>query len=112
MRAAVLDIEVRQRNAPWPAGPCDFHLRAAHQQRRRAAPRIGRGATLPLRRDVTDVAAVFEAEAIRAAPPVALIVIDAARVEAQIAADRRKCAVTGSGDRTRGLGQRRLLRRG
>src|SRR3974377_1063543 len=111
MRAAVLDIELRQRNAPSPAVPCDFHLRAEHQQRRREIARIGRVATLPLRRDVTDVAAVFEAEAVRAAPPVALIVIDAARVEAQIAADRRKCAVTGSGDRVRGLGQSRVMRR-
>ena len=59
--------------------------------------------TLSLRGNMANIPAVFEAISICTSPPFALIVVYAASIEAQIAADRPHDAVTGSGDRLGGL---------
>src|SRR6516164_5648784 len=45
-------------------------------------------AALSLRCDMTNIAAVFQTISMCASPPFALIVVDAARIKTQIAADR------------------------
>src|SRR5664280_1550696 len=65
--------------------------------------------TLSLRGNVADVSAMLQTIGIGAPPPFALIVINAAGIEAQIAADGRHDAVTGSGDRYSGLRERAIL---
>ena len=50
---------------------------------------------------------MLEAEVVGFAPPMALIVIQTAGVETQIAANRRHRPVTGTGNRVGGLGDGR-----
>src|SRR5262245_40197808 len=99
MRAARLDINVPERSPSTAVRTRDLRIGAEREQRRREIAGIGGVATLALRRDVADVATPLQAESVRLAPPCALIVEDAARVEAEITADRRHGAVAGSGDR-------------
>ena len=81
------------------AGPTISTVGVEHEQHRGEIAGKRRVAMLALRRDVADVAAVLQAEIVRAAPPLALVVEHATRVEAQVAAERRHRAMAGSGDR-------------
>ena len=105
MRFAVLDIEFAERNAPALLRPGDFDLGSERQQGRCQIAGEGGMAALALRRHMADLAAVLEAVAVGVPPPLTLIVEDAARIEAQIAADRRHGAVARAGDRLGGFGQ-------
>src|SRR5262245_3171299 len=84
LRAASLDINVPERNPSTAVRTRDLRIGAEREQRRREIAGIGGVATLALRRDVADVATPLQAESVRLAPPFALIVEDAARVEAEI----------------------------
>jgi hypothetical protein len=64
-----------------------------------------------LRRDVAGVAATLLAIAVRRAPPFALVVEHAARVEAQVAAQRAGVAVRRRGDFGRRLRERGIFTR-
>src|SRR5262249_26819796 len=80
--ARMADVQaVERRHAP-PARPCDLDFGAEYQERRCEIPAEG-GETdaAALRRDVADVARRLEAMVDRAAPPAALVVEDAARIE-------------------------------
>ncbi len=57
VRAAVLDIEIGERDAPAALVPGDLHLGTECHQCRRKIAAEGRMAALALRRDVADVAA-------------------------------------------------------
>src|SRR4249920_3800222 len=105
MRAAVLGIEIGERDAAPTARPGNLHLGAEHHQGGCEIAAEGRMAALALGRDMAGVAAMLEAILVRAPPPFALIVIDAAGIEAEIAAYRRHAAVAGTGDRFGGLGR-------
>ena len=86
--ARIADVEIceRQRAPARRAG--DVDLGAERQQRRRQiAAEGGEAHAAALRRDVADLAGGLEAMMVGGAPPFALIVEDAARVEAEIAAD-------------------------
>src|SRR5690606_1497032 len=66
-----------------------------------------RGVTaVALRRHVADGAAALQAVAVRRAPPFALVVVDAARVEEQVSADRGDAAMRRTGYRAGGLRDR------
>ena len=79
------------------------------KQSRRQIAGKGRVTAASLRSDVTDIATVLETIRICAPPPFTLIVVDAASIEAQIAADRRHCAVSRPGDCLGGLRERSIL---
>ena len=64
----------------------------------------------PLRGDVTDIAAVLKAVRIRVPPPFALVVVNAAGIEAQIAAERSQVAVAWRGDGSGSLRQGAIVR--
>ena len=103
MRAAVFRIKVGKRNAATAGRAGDFDLGAEHHQGRGEIAAEGGVAALALRRDVAGIAAMLEAIVVGVPPPFALIVVDAARIEAEIAADGRHGAVAGSGDRFGGF---------
>src|ERR1700693_5999892 len=64
---------------------------------------------LSLRGNVTSTPATFETISIGVPPPFALIVVNAAGIKAQIAANGRHDAVTGPGDRCGGLRKGAIL---
>src|SRR5690606_3394604 len=70
----------------------EVHDSADRHERGRRVRRMRRDALLPHLRDVADVAVLLEAEAQRLTPEVRLIVVRAARVEAEIAPDRAHVA--------------------
>ena len=105
MRAAIFDVKLAHRGAPAAVWPGDLDFRAERQQGGRQVAREGRMASLALRRHVTGIAAVLEAIAVGAPPPFALVVVDAARIEAEVAADRGHRAVAGTCDASGGFRQ-------
>ena len=105
------DIEARERNRAPALRPGEIDLGAERQQRRREIAAVGREAhAAALRRDVADVAGGLEAMVIGRTPPFALVVEDAARVEAEIAADRAHVAMRRPGDVRGGLRDHRIVR--
>src|ERR1019366_7405576 len=109
MGLAVFDIEFTQRNTPLAlrAGNVDFG--AEHEQGRRQVAGESGMTALSLWGNVTDISAIFQTIGVGAPPPFALIVINAAGIEAQIAANGCHDAVTGPGDRFGGLRERAIL---
>ena len=77
----------------------DLDLGVENEQRRREIAGERRVTVVALRRDVAGLAAVLQAVVVGAPPPFALVVEDAARVEAEIAAERGDGAMAGAGDR-------------
>src|SRR6185369_11244774 len=110
--ARMPDVELLQRQSAPARGPDQIHLGAErHQGGRQVAAEGGEAYTAALRRHVADIARGLEAVVVGRAPPLALIVEDAARVEAQIAADGAHVAVRGPGDRARRLRHHRMVLR-
>ena len=99
MGLAVFDIELAQRNSAlaFCAGDVDFG--AVNEQSGRQVAAEGGMTALSLRGDMASLPAILETISIGAPPPFALVVVNAARIEAQIAADGCHVAVTGPGDR-------------
>src|SRR5207245_9148572 len=90
----VADIEALERNRALARGPGEIDLGAERQQSGREIAAEGGEAHAPaFRRDVTDVARGLEAMVVGGAPPPALVIEQAARIEAQIAADRSHVAM-------------------
>jgi hypothetical protein len=104
---AVLDVEFGERNGSRAARSGHLDVRRERQQRRGHVAAERRVTALALRRHVADFAAELQAVGVGAAPPFALVVEDAACVEAQVAAEGGHGAVAGAGDAGRGFGKRR-----
>ena len=86
----------RQRQRARPCRSREIDLGAERQQRRREVAAEGRETdAAALRRNVTDVAGGLKAMVIGGAPPFALVIEQAARVETEIAAYRPHVAVGG-----------------
>src|SRR5450759_1469140 len=98
MRLAVFNIEFAQGNSAMTLCAGNANFGTKNEQGGRKIAGEGGVTTLSLRGNMANIPAVLEAIGICAPPPFALIVVNAARVEAQIAADRPHDAVTGSGD--------------
>ena len=81
------------------------HARAERLQHRRRVGRRHREARRARRRDPARLAVLLHAVADRPAPLVGLVVVGAARVEAEVAADRRHVAQMRRRDLRRGLPQ-------
>ena len=83
---AVIVVEICDRDTPCACGAEDFHLGLVNDQswRHIAAERGKTERTVW--RDVAHVTPVLEAKIVAAAPPFALVVVNASRIEAQIAA--------------------------
>src|SRR5450755_770735 len=109
MRFAVFNIKFAQGNAAMTFCTGNANFSTKNEQGGRKIAGEGGVTTLSLRGNVANIPAVLEAISIGAPPPFALIVVNAARVEAQIAADSRHDAVTGPGDRFGGLRERAIL---
>ena len=104
------DVELCERQRAPARGPDEVDLGAERQQRRRQiAAEGGKAHAAALRRHVADVARGLEAVIVGRAPPFALIVEDAARVEAEIAADRAHVAMGRAGDCGRRLRHDRIV---
>jgi hypothetical protein len=84
----------------------NLDLGAEDHEHRRRVRRMGGDAAFALRNDVTMNAILLEAEAQRLAPEVRLVVIRAARVETQVAAQRAHVTELRTGDQRRGTRQR------
>src|SRR5580658_942540 len=105
------DIELAQRQRPPSRRTGNLDLALERQQRRREITAEGGEAdAAALGRDMTDRARGLEAMIVGLSPPFALVVVDAARVEAEIAADGAHLALRRAGDRRRSLGQHPILR--
>src|SRR3974390_2870744 len=98
MGAAIFHIELAERHSPLALRTGDIDFGAEREQSGREIAGIGGMKPLALWSDVTNVAAMFEAIGVGVPPPLALVIVDAAGIEAQIAADRRHAAVAGAGD--------------
>ena len=110
--ARITDIEIGERHRPAARRPRDVDLGIERQQRRRqVAAEGGEADAAAFRRDVADVAGGFQAMMIGVAPPFALIVENAARIEREIAADRAHVAVGRAGNMRRGLRHDRIMLR-
>ena len=97
--AGETDIERLERNGALAGRAGDVDLGAERKEGRGKIAGEGRKAhAAALRRDVADGAGGLQAVIIGVTPPFALVVEDAARVEAEIAADRAHVAVGGAGD--------------
>ena len=97
--AGKADIERLERNGALAGGAGDVDLGAERQQRGGKIAGEGRKAdAAALRRDVADGAGGLQAMIVGVTPPFALVIEDAARVEAEIAADRAHVALGGAGD--------------
>jgi len=93
------DIERLERDGALAGRTRDVDLGAEREQgRRKVAAERGKADAATLRRDVADGAGGLQAVIVGVAPPFALVIEDAARVEAEIAADRAHVAVGGAGD--------------
>src|SRR5271166_140871 len=90
----------------WP-GDLDFSAQA--EQSRRSVARKRRPAELSARSDVAQIAILLQAETATLAPQQRLVVPQAARVEAEIAADRTHVAQHRRGNRFRRLVQHRVV---
>src|SRR5262249_51349596 len=88
MGFAILNINLAQGNSAGASRASNIDFGAKHQQGGRKIAAERGVAALSLRSDMADVPAAFKAISIGVSPPFALIVVDAARIEAQIAADR------------------------
>ena len=106
MRPAIVRVNVAEWNASAARRASHLYIGADRKQRRRQIAREGRMTAPTLRRDMANIAVSFQAERVGAAPPFALIVENATRVEAEISTDRSHGAVTGTGDRRSGLRDR------
>ena len=102
MRPAIVRVNVAEWNASAARRASHLYIGADRKQRRRQIAREGRMTAPTLRRDMANIAVSFQAERVGAAPPFALIVENATRVEAEISTDRSH----GCGDRDRRPPQR------
>src|SRR6478672_6747409 len=108
--ARVADIEAIERDRAFPRRPREIDLRVQRQQRRREiAAKGGEADAAALRRDMADVARGLEAVVVGGAPPFALIIEQAAGVEAEIAADRAHVAMGRPGDERGRLRHHRIM---
>src|SRR6202011_3840862 len=90
----VADIDAGKRDGARSGGPREIDLGAErHQSRREIAAEGGEADAATLGRNVTDIARGLEAVFIGRAPPFALIVEQATRVETQIASNRSHVAM-------------------
>ena len=97
--AGEADIERLERNGALAGRACDVDLGAEREEGRRKIAGEGREAdAAALRRDVANRAGGLQAMIVGVTPPFALVIEDAARVEAEIAADRAHVAMGGPGD--------------
>ena len=99
---AVLDEQRGQRQRACAAGAGDLDARIQRDQRRRDVAVVGGVAAVALDDHVAFVAAQLQAVAIAGAPPLALVVEHAARVLAQVAAQRGGLAVRRAGNEAGG----------
>ena len=105
---AVVLVEARRRGiSRSPARRYERHLRAERDQRRRGVGRRDREAALARGRDPAGLAVLLHAEVDRLAPLVVLVVVVAARVEAEVAAERAHVAQVRRRDLRRRLPQAR-----
>ena len=108
----IADIEIGERHGARARRSGDVDLGVEREQRRREiAAEGGEAHAAALRRDMADFAGRLEAMVIGLAPPFALIVEDAARVEREIAADGSHVAVGRAGDVGGGLRHHRIVLR-
>src|SRR5208282_3623604 len=107
MRRAVLLEQIVERDPSRAVRAADFGLGSEHQQHRRGIAAIGGVAAVSRRRHVTNRAAVLEAEIVASPPPRALVIENATRIEAEIAAESGARAMGRAGDGGGGLGKRR-----
>src|SRR5262249_24790829 len=106
----VTDIELLERNGARSAGSREIDCGVERQQSRREIAAEGRKANAPaFRCHVADVAGRLEAMIVGGAPPFALVIVEAARVEADIAADRPHVAMSWPGDAAGGLRYYRVV---
>src|SRR5205085_311948 len=92
-------------------GTGQIDLGAQRQQRRRKiAAEAGEAHAPAFRRDMTDAANRLEAMIVGGAPPFALVVEQAARVEAEVAAYGAHTAVCGPGNEVRCLSEDSIVR--
>ncbi len=102
--AGMADVEILQRQRASARGPDQIDLGAERQQGGgQVAAEGGEAHAAALGRHVADVAGGLEAVVVGLPPPLALIVEDAARVEAQVAADGAHVAMGRPGDGARRL---------
>src|SRR5207247_3046634 len=85
---AVVVVEILERDLAFASRRDELHAGADRHQRRRAVGRRHRHAALARGGDPADRAVLLQAEVDRLAPFVILVVVIAARIEAQVAADR------------------------
>src|SRR5450759_3862300 len=88
MGLAVFDIEIAQRNSAIALCAGNVNFGAENEQSGRKIAAVGGVTALSLRSNMTNIPAMLETISIRVPPPFALIVINAAGIEAQIAANR------------------------
>src|SRR5438132_13234693 len=106
----VTDIEALERDGAPAAGAREIDLGVECQQSRREIAAESRETdAAALWRYVADVARGLETMIVGAAPPFALVVVEAARVEAQIAAERSHIPMRGSRDEPSGLRHHRIV---
>src|SRR5262249_16898469 len=108
--ARVADIETAERERPPALRADESDLSAERHQRGREIAAEGRKAyAAAFRGDVAHLARSLEAVVVGGAPPFALVVIDAARIKAEIATDRAHVAMRRPSDDVRGLRHDRVM---
>ena len=111
-RLRLFQIAVRQEevvHAEFPASlrPCQLNARPEGHEHGRRVRRVRRHALLPHAGDVADVSILLQAVPERAAPELGLVVVGAAGVQADVAAQGPHVAQLGSRHLPGGRGQRR-----
>ena len=106
------DVQAFERDRAFARGSGKIDFGVERQQGRREIPAEGGEAdAAAFRRDVTDIAGGLKAMVVGGAPPFALVIEQAARIEAEIAADRSHVAMGGAGDEGGGLRHHRIVPR-
>jgi hypothetical protein len=109
MSLAVFHIELAQRNAAMALRADDVDFGAKNEQSGRKIATVGGVTALSLWGNMTNIPTILETICVGVPPPFALIVINAAGIDAQIAANRPHVAVTRPGDRLGGLRECAIL---
>src|SRR5262249_39091303 len=108
----VADIEALERDRALARGPGEIDFGGERQQSvREIAAERGEAHPAAFGHDVADGARGLESMVVGGAPPFALVIEQATRIDTQIAADRSHVAMGGPGDEAGGLRHHRIAPR-